>query len=113
MNTIDVLVWIAFLLSSFFTVYYLFWAEWYENSPGRSFMAFQLVVSLVLGLAAFRRIGYLPPPWVGVLAYSLIIVTLLGLDVSLVKTQSKQRRRIRREKRAAQERTELMDDRER
>jgi hypothetical protein len=98
---LTVMVAVAFVLAAFFPIYLALRADWRANAAGKSAMAFSVVIAVVLGLAVFRRGGYTPPPWVGIVAYVGIIATLLAQDITLVRIQRRQRRRIAREKKEA------------
>lgn len=100
MSIINFLVGAAFLLALFFPIYLFLRSDWRANLAGKSMMGFSAAISIVLGLAFFRRLGYPSPEWVAVGAY-LLIITVLGVqDIVLVITQRRQRRRIREERAA-------------
>lgn len=105
MSPITILVYVSFALALFFPIYMALRTDWNgkkrgePNPAGTSLMAFSLVVSGLLGLTAFRRSGYLPPLWVGIVAYVVFVIMLAVQDVTLVRVTRRQRRRIDRERR--------------
>lgn len=64
-----------------------------QSAPGRAVLTFSIIVTVILGLAFARQLGYAPPGWMRNVVYLAIVVGLVVLDVTLLKTQTKRGRR--------------------
>lgn len=95
---IPALVGVTFVLAAFFPIAFAARSDWYSNPPGRSLMAFSIIVAAVLGLVVLRQLGVELPTWTRAVVYSSIAVGLLAQDVTLVKTQNRRSARLARER---------------